>query len=131
MNPHIIHEATLAVLLLITHANTGNAFQKGDGKSNGGNDQVKLYSDAVEVVEVSDKAEKCQGPSGATFLRLRVKSASAVDVRLHASLRNGGWSYSDFLNKKSGDEITSFECFPKARFKVQTRPVGSDKWPPL
>jgi hypothetical protein len=133
MNPHVMHAATLTALLLIAHSNTDNDFysQKGNGKSNGGNDQVKLYSDSVEVVEVSDNAEKCQGSNGATFIRLRVKSASPVDVRVHASLRKGGWSYSDFLNKKSGDEITSFECFPKARFKVQTRPAGSDKWPPL
>jgi hypothetical protein len=125
--------AAIAALLLTAHFSTAGVSyaQKGDEKSKGGNDQVKLYSDAVEVVEVSDKAEKCPSSGGATFLRLRVKSSSSVDVRLHSSTRRGGWSFSDFLNKKSGDEITSFECFPKARYKVQTRPAGSDKWPSL
>jgi hypothetical protein len=125
--------AAIAALLLTTHFSTAGASyaQKGDEKSKGGNDQVKLYSDAVEVVEVSDKAEKCPSSGGATSLRLRVKSSSPVDVRLHSSTRKGGWSFSDFLNKKSGDEITSFECFPKARYIVQTRPAGSDKWPNL
>jgi hypothetical protein len=52
-------------------------------------------------------------------------------VRLHSSTRKGGWSFSDYLNKMSGDEITRFERFPKARYKVQTRPAGSDKWQSL
>ena len=125
--------AAIAALLLTAYFSTAGASyaQKGDEKSKGGNDQVKLYSDAVEVVEVSDKDEKCPSSGGATSLRLRVKSASPVDVRLHSSTRKGGWSFSDFLNKKSGDEITSFECFSKARYKVQTRPAGSGKWPSL
>ncbi|HEU0178568.1 MAG TPA: hypothetical protein VFV58_30260 [Blastocatellia bacterium] len=129
----ITHASTLTALLLTAHVFTASASyaQKEGEKSKSGNDQVKLYSDAVEVVEVSDKAEKCSSSGGATFLRLRVKSESPVDVRLHSSTRKGSWAFSDFLNKKSGDEITSFECFPKARFKVQTRPAGSDKWPSI
>jgi len=105
--------------------------QKGDEKSKGGNDQVKLFSDAVEMAEMGDKAERRPSSGGATSLRLRVKSASPVDARLHSSKLKGGWSFSDFLNKKSGDEITSFERFSKARYKVRTRPAGSDKWPSL
>lgn len=92
---------------------------------------MKLYSNAVEVVEVSDKAEKCPLSGGATSVRLRVKSESPVDVRLHYTTRKGGWASSDYLSKKIGDEITAYECFPKARYKVQTRPAGSDKWPTL
>jgi len=127
----IIPAATLAALLLTARVLTASASyaQKQGEKSKGGNDQVKLYSDAVEVVEVSDKAEKCSSSGGATSLRLRVKSESPVDVRLYSTTQRGSWAFSDFLNKKSGDEITSFECFPKARFKVQTRPAGSNKWP--
>lgn len=126
----IIPAAALAALLLTAQVFTSSAsrVQKEGEKPKNGNDQVKLYSDAVEVVELSDKAEKCSSSGGATFLRLRVKSGAPVDVRLHSSTRKGGWAFSDFLNKKSGDEITSFECFPKARFKVQTRPVGDAKW---
>jgi hypothetical protein len=122
--------AALAALLLMAHVFTASASyaQKEGKKSNDGNNQVKLYSDAVEVVEVSDKTEKCPSSGGATFLRLRVKSESPVDVRLHSSTRKGGWAFSDFLNKKSGDEITSVECFPKAHYKVQARPAGSGKW---
>lgn len=126
-----IPAAILTALLLSAHIFTAGASyaQKNGEKSKVGNDQVKLYSDAVEVVEVSDKVEKCSSSGGATFLRLRVKSESPVDVRLHSSTRKGGWAFSDFLNKKSGDEITSAECFPKAHYKVQTRPAGSNKWP--
>jgi hypothetical protein len=60
-------------------ANTSYA-QNGSEKSKGGDDHVKLYSDAVEVVEVSEKAEKRPSSAGATSLRLRVKSASPADV---------------------------------------------------
>jgi hypothetical protein len=125
--------AKLSALLLTMSFFTGSASyaQKSGEKSNGRNDNVKLYSNDVEVVELSDKAEKCSSSEGATFLRLRVKSASPVDVRLHCSLRRGGWAFSDFLNKKSGDEITDFECYPKAHYKVQTRPAGSGKWQSL
>jgi hypothetical protein len=120
----------IAALLLMAHVFTARAshVQKEGEKPKSGTDQVKLYSDAVGVIEVSDKAEKCSSSSGATFLRLRVKSESPVEVRLHSSTRKGGWAFSDFLNKKSGDEITSFECFPKAHFKAQTRPAGDAKW---
>jgi hypothetical protein len=130
MKRPITYAAALAALLLTAHVcTTGASYaQKESEKSKSGNDQVKLYSDAVEVVELSDKAEKCSSSGGATFLRLRVKSESPVDVRLHSSTRKGGWAFSDFLNKKSGDEITSFECFPKAHYKVQARPAGSSKW---
>ncbi|HEY7181639.1 MAG TPA: hypothetical protein VIC84_09485 [Blastocatellia bacterium] len=125
--------AALAALLLTAHFFTTSASyaQKSGETSKAGNDQVKLYSDAVEVVEISNKTEKCPSSGGATFLRLRVKSEAPVDVRLHSSTRRGGWAFSDFLNKKSGDEITSVDCFPKAHYKVQTRPAGSGKWPSL
>jgi len=49
----------------------------------------------------------------------------------YTSFAQGGWAFSDFLNKKGGDEITSFDCHPKARYNVQTRAAGSDKWPSL
>ena len=124
--------AFCAVLLLVVCLKTGVSFaQKGSEKAKAGSDQVKLYSDAVEVIEVGDKAEACPSTGGATTLRLRVKSATPVDVRLYFSTRKGGWASADHLNKKSGDEITSTECFPKARYKVQTRPAGSTNWPNL
>jgi hypothetical protein len=81
------------------------------------------------VVEVTDKAEKCTAESGATGVRLRVKSEKPVDVRLYYTTKKGGWASSDYLNKKAGDEITSYDCHPKVKYKVQTRPAGSDKWP--
>ena len=49
--------AAIAALLLKARFSTAGApyAQKGGEKSKGGNDQVKLYSDTVEVVEVSEK----------------------------------------------------------------------------
>jgi hypothetical protein len=89
MKPIITPVAAIAALLLMAHYSTASTSyaQKGGEKSKGGDDQVKLYSDAVEVVEVSDKAGKRPSSGGATSLRLRVKSASPVDVRLHSSTR--------------------------------------------
>jgi hypothetical protein len=54
-----------------------------------------------------------------------------IDVRLYYSTRRCGLAFSDYMNKKSGDEITNYACYPKARYKVQTRPAGSGKWPSL
>lgn len=123
----LITPAVLSTVLLVVCAlTTGTSFAQ-----KGGNDQVKLYSQDVEVVEVSDKAEKCTEQSGATSIRLRVKSEKPVDVRLHYTTKKGGWASSDYLNKKSGDEISSYDCHPKVKYKVQTRPAGSDKWPSI
>jgi len=128
----LITPAVLITALLVVCPLTNNSFaQKGGEKSKGGNDQVKLYSNDVEVVEVSDKAEKCPAENGATAVRLRVKSEKPVDVRLHYTTKRGGWASSDYLNKKSGDEISSYDCHPKVKYKVQTRPAGSDKWPSI
>lgn len=120
----LITPAVLVIALLIVCPMTNISFAQ-----KGGNDQVKLYSQDVEVVEVSDKAEKCTEQSGATAVRLRVKSEKPIDVRLHYTTKNGGWASSDYLNKKNGDEISSYDCHPKVKYKVQTRPAGSDKWP--
>lgn len=124
----------IAAVLLMANTFTTKASndQKGGEKSKGGNDQVKLYSDAVEVVEISDKVERCSTSSGATLMRLRVKSTAPIDVRIHTRTQQGRWTYSDYMNKKSDDEISSSECYTKARYKVQTRPAGNnDKWPKL
>jgi hypothetical protein len=52
--------AAIVALLLSAHVFTAGAShaQKEGEKSKGGNDQVKIYSDAVEVVEVSGKADR-------------------------------------------------------------------------
>jgi hypothetical protein len=124
--------AAIAALLLVVCLKADYSFaQKGGEKSKSDNDRVKLYSDAVEVVEVSDQAEKCAPADGATTITLRVKSELPIDVRLYHLTRRGGWAFADYPNKKKGDEITSYECNAKAKFKVQTRPVGSTKWPNL
>src|ERR1051326_8327197 len=115
-----IPAATLAALILTAFVAAGAAHvQKNGEKSKGGNDQVKLYSDAVEVVEVSNKAEKCPTPGEGTSLKLRVKSEKPVDVRIHYTTRKGSWASSDYMNKKSGDEVSTYDCHPKTRYKVQ------------
>lgn len=119
--------AVLVTVLVVVCALTTNTSLA----QKGGSDQVKLYSQDVEVVEVSDKAEKCTEQSGATTVRLRVKSGKPIDVRLHYTTKKGGWAFSEHLNKKSGDEISSYDCHPKVKYKVQTRAAGSDKWPSL
>ena len=75
----LITPATIVAALLVVclQANASLAQKEGE-KSKGEKDQVKLLSDAVEVVEVGDKAEKC--PGEATLLRLRVKSDRAASL---------------------------------------------------
>lgn len=126
----ITSAAILAALLVAVCLNADFSFaQKGSEKSKSSNDQVKLYSNAVEVVEVKPEGEKCG--KDATTLRLRVTSDSPVDVRVYFQKAKGGWASSDYTNKKKGDEIVSTECRSNAKYKVQTRPAGTNKWPNL
>jgi hypothetical protein len=131
MKRHSIPALALTVLFLMAliPAASASFAQKGNEKSKGGNNQVKLYSNAVEIVDVKPEGEKCG--KEATTLRLRVVSESPVDVRVHFRTRRGGWAFSDYLNKKKGEEMVSIECQTNAKYKVQARPVGSSKWPSL
>jgi len=118
-----------AALFAVCLMTTDSFAQKSDVKAGSGSNRVKLYSDAIELIEISDKTEKCPAEGGATSVKLRVKSASPVDVRIYYTNRKGHWASTDFLSKKAGDEIFTYDCHPKAKYKVQTRPAGSEKWP--
>lgn len=124
----LIAPATIVAALLVVCLQSNVSFAQKDGeKSKGEKDQVKLLSNDVEVIEISDKAEKC--PGDATSLKLRVKSEKPIDVRLHYTRRRSGWAYTDYLNKKNGEEINAVDCVAKTRYKVQTRAAGSERWP--
>jgi hypothetical protein len=114
---------SMAVLTIFRGAASADSTGK---KSN----NVKLYTNAVEVVDVQPTAEKCAKSKGTT-IRLRVTSESPVDIKLYSPGSFGkNWIDKDFPNQKKGDEITDFMCGnSNAAYKVYTRAAGSsDAW---
>lgn len=93
-------------------------------------EQVTLHTDAVEVLEIKPGAEKCAKGDEGTSLRLKVKSASPVDVRLYVLMPGRRWTDKDFLARQPGAEISDYTCLKNARYQVQTRAAGSNTpWP--
>ncbi len=122
--------SALAVVLLSVCVWTFESASARDESKKANDGQVKISSKCIELVEVKTEAEKCPKTGEASFVKFRVTCDTPVDVRLYSERRRSGWSSSDYSNRKRGDEITDFQCFPKARFRVVTRPVGStEKWP--
>ena len=94
-----------------------------------GNNQVRLLTNSVEVVEVIPSAEKCATQKG-TSVRLRVTSETPVDVRLYVQVGYKKWLNRDFTNQKRGDEITDYMCDRKPNYKVYAHAAGSsEEWP--
>lgn len=85
---------------------------------------VKIRTDAVEFVSYAKTAEKCKSGKGET-VRLRVKSADPVDVRLYIAQPRGKWLTQDFPGQKLGDEVTSYQCDRTPEYRVYARPAGT------
>lgn len=93
------------------------------------NKQVKLLTNAVELVDVTHGTIKECGTRKSTSVRVRVVSSSPVDVRRYANVGKN-WSPIDYSNQKQGDEITTFMCTEGATFKFYGRPAeGSKEFP--
>ena len=90
------------------------------------NKQVKLLTNAVELIEVTHGTIKECGNQKSTTVRVRVVSSSPVDIRRYANLGNI-WNPQDFLNQKLGDEISTYFCTDVATFKFLSRPAGSSE----
>jgi hypothetical protein len=115
---------SMAVLTLLS----STALADNNSKKTG---NVKLYTNAVEVVDVQPSAEKCAKSKGTT-VRLRVTSESPVDIKLYSpGVFGKNWIDKDFPNQKKGDEITDFMCGDaNATYKVYARAAGSSEaWP--
>lgn len=115
----------LSMAVLIVLSGTASADDTGK-KSN-----VKLYTNAVEVVDVQPTAEKCANSKGTT-IRLRVTSETPVDVKLWSPGASGkNWIDKDFANRKKGDVITDYMCnSSNALYKVYAHAAGgSEAWP--
>jgi hypothetical protein len=107
------------------------AFSLGTSQAQQTPKQVKLVTDAVEVVDLSPGAAKCPDQKEASTVRLRVKSEKPVDVAVYLWFP-GGWSGRIFANKSTGDEFEHYGCVsPKhISFKVYARDAGSQQdWP--
>jgi hypothetical protein len=112
----------VALCFFSTFATNANAQDK-IGKSN---KQVKLLTNAVELVDVTHGTIKECGTRKSTSVRVRVVSRSPVDVRRFANVGNN-WSPIDYSNQKQGDEISTFMCTEGAIFKFYSRPAGSSE----
>ena len=115
---------SFAVLTIFNGAASADTTSK---KSN----NVKLYTNAVEVVDVQPTAEKCPKSKGTT-IRLRVISESPMDIKLYSAGTFGkNWIDKDFANQKKGDDITDYMCGnSNAAYKVYARVAGSSEaWP--
>ncbi len=89
-----------------------------------GDKHIQIMTDAVEFAEYTQSAEKCKSKKGET-IRVKVKSASPVDVRLYIAQPRGKWLPVDFQNQKQGDEITHYQCDRTPVYKIYARPAGS------
>ena len=88
--------------------------------------QVKLLTNAVELIEVTHGTIKECGNQKSTSVRVRVVSSSPVDIRRYAN-RGNIWNPQDFTNQKQGDEISTYFCTDVATFKFLSRPAGSSE----
>ena len=99
------------------------------GQNNQTNDKVKILSPGIEVAEVQPTAEQCASKKGQT-IRLKVTSASALDVRLYVKTGYKQWMPKDFPNQQAGSEITDYRCDQNPNYKVYAHAAGSsDAWP--
>ncbi len=91
-------------------------------------EHVKINGNALEVVSVTESAEKCRDNKGVT-IRLKVTSSTPIDAIRYVrskSLLNER----QFINTAVGDEIVDFYCYSGAVFIFYTRPAGSsEKFP--
>jgi hypothetical protein len=118
----------IAVLVVLCLGADPSFAQKDGEKPKSGSDKVKLETNQVEVVELSQTAEKCANQKGAS-LRLKVLSESPIDVRILYQNNRGRWNASNISGKKRGDEIAEFTCFQDSRFRVQARTASDKPWP--
>jgi hypothetical protein len=109
-----------ALALLLTNA---------AGQNNQANNKVKVLSPGIELAEVLPTADQCISKKGQT-IRLKVTSATAVDVRLYVKTGYKQWISKDFPNQQAGSEITDYRCDQKPDYKVFAHAAGSsDAWP--
>lgn len=116
---------TFVCLFGLTTANGGLSFAQDANKKK--NDQVKLESNQVELIEVSEAVKDCPNQKG-TLLRLKVTSETAIDVRIHSQKLNGRWTVSVINGKTHGQEVSSSTCLVNGKFKVQTRAASDKPW---
>ena len=116
---------TFTCLLSLYTLNPWQSLAQDAGKKK--NDQVKLESNQVELIEVSETASQCPNQKGTT-LRIKVIASSTVDVRVYAQNMRGRWYAADYKAKKQGDEVTMYTCLLKGKFKVQTRAASDTPW---
>ena len=94
------------------------------------NGNVEIHSDQIELLDVQAGAERCPDQKKATTIRLKVKSEKALDVKIFAYISGTSWVGKDFMNKHQGDEISTYLCDPRAKFKVYAHEAGSNQpWP--
>ena len=101
---------------------------KAQNNSDKSDKQVKISTNALELIEVTHSASEC-GKQKSTVVRLRVVSDSPVDVRAFVPLARV-MTTRTFLNQKQGDEISAYVCNGESTFKFVSRPAGSsDEFP--
>jgi hypothetical protein len=119
-----------AALILVASARSWDFqsfFQAGERKVNR---NVEIHSDQVELVDVQPGAERCPDQKKATTIRLKVKSEKAVDIKIFCHISGSTWVGKDFLNKRRGDEISTYLCDSHPKVKVYSHEAGSSEtWP--
>lgn len=121
----LVRLLTLISMLCFYTANGWQSFAQDTSKKK--NDQVKLESKQVELIEVSEAVKDCPNQKG-TLLRIKVTSETAVDVRIHAQNLRTHWYANDFKGKTRNQEISIFTCLVNGKFKVQTRAASDKPW---
>lgn len=117
----------LSIFVCLLGVCTANGCQSFAQETKKKDDQVKLESKQVELIEVLEAVSDCPNQKG-TKLRIKVVSESAIDVRIHAQNLRGRWYTNDFKGKTRGQEISLFTCLVKGKFKVQTRAASDKPW---
>ena len=87
------------------------------------NDKVKINGNSLQLVSVTDGAEKCSGGKGRT-VTLKVVGDSAVDILRYASMRNT-WGPEQLNNQTPGSQVVTYSCVPSSKFVFFTRKAGS------
>jgi len=91
---------------------------------------VEIHSDQLELLDLQAGAEGCPDQKKATTIRLRVKSENAIDIKIFAHISGSTWAGKDYLNKRQGDEISTYLCDSHPKFKVYAHEAGSsESWP--
>ena len=85
---------------------------------------IKVMPSSIELVSVTQSAEKCRDKKGITHV-FRVVSETPIDIVRYLKTHDT-WGPSQWLNQKKGDEFTDFTCVMSAPSKYFSRAAGSN-----